>query len=75
MGGRGEAIGHATRLTAGTGESNVIRSEKRILTTHAGALPRPAELREMIFARADGKPYDEAALAASLRQKIGRAHV
>jgi 5-methyltetrahydropteroyltriglutamate--homocysteine methyltransferase len=70
MGGRGEAIGHATRLTAGTGESNVIRSEKRILTTHAGALPRPAELRELIFARADGKPYDEAALAASLRQSV-----
>jgi len=48
----------------------VIRSEKRILTTHAGALPRPADLRELIFARADGKPHDEAALAASLRASV-----
>jgi len=48
----------------------MIRSEKRILTTHAGALPRAPELREMIFARAEGKPYDRNALAARLRSEV-----
>jgi len=42
----------------------VIRSDKRILTTHAGALPRPEDLRALIFAKADRQPYDPAALAA-----------
>ena len=44
-------------------------ARERILTTHAGALPRSLELREMIFARAEGRPYDKDAL------EIGRAHV
>ncbi|HYU70630.1 MAG TPA: cobalamin-independent methionine synthase II family protein [Burkholderiales bacterium] len=42
----------------------------RILTTHAGALPRSPELREMIFARAEGKPYDKDALASKLRDEV-----
>src|SRR6266540_6509537 len=41
-----------------------------ILTTHAGALPRSPELREMIFARAEGKPYDKDALASKLRDEV-----
>jgi 5-methyltetrahydropteroyltriglutamate--homocysteine methyltransferase len=48
----------------------MIRSESRILTTHAGALPRAAELRELIFARAEGKPYDRNALAAKLKSEV-----
>jgi len=48
----------------------MIRSERRILTTHAGALPRAAELREMIFARAEGKPYDRKALSARLKSEV-----
>jgi len=48
----------------------MIRSESRILTTHAGALPRAAELRELIFARAEGKPYDRNALASKLRSEV-----
>jgi len=48
----------------------MVRSESRILTTHAGALPRAAELRELIFARAEGKPYDRNALAARLRSEV-----
>jgi len=48
----------------------VIRSDKRIMTTHAGALPRSQELREMIFARADGKPIDREALNARLRAEV-----
>jgi 5-methyltetrahydropteroyltriglutamate--homocysteine methyltransferase len=48
----------------------VIRSERRILTTHAGALPRAPGLREMVFARAEGKPYDRKALSAKLRSEV-----
>jgi 5-methyltetrahydropteroyltriglutamate--homocysteine methyltransferase len=46
------------------------RSIDRILTTHAGALPRSDELRQMIFARAEGKPTDEKALSAKLREEV-----
>ena len=38
------------------------RSTDRILTTHAGSLPRPADLIDMIWARIDGQDVDEAAL-------------
>jgi len=34
----------------------------RILTTHTGSLPRPDDLIEMMWAREDGGPIDEAAL-------------
>ena len=43
------------------------RSETRILTTHAGSLPRPDGLVEMLGAVARGEPVDEAALAESAR--------
>src|SRR6266702_8281144 len=48
----------------------MIRSTDRILTTHAGALPRSAELRQMVFARSEGKPYDRDALAARLKSEV-----
>jgi hypothetical protein len=32
----------------------MMRSEKRILTTHTGSLPRPEDLLEMMRARAAG---------------------
>jgi 5-methyltetrahydropteroyltriglutamate--homocysteine methyltransferase len=41
-------------------------STHRILTTHAGSLPRPADLLEMLAAREQGRPVDEAARAARL---------
>ena len=34
-------------------------SKQRILTTHAGSLPRPAKLVELYANRARGKPIDE----------------
>lgn len=37
-------------------------SGDRILTTHAGSLPRPNDLAEMIWARMDGQEVDEHAL-------------
>lgn len=38
----------------------------RILTTHAGSLPRPDELVDMIWARQDGQEVDDAALEAQI---------
>src|SRR6476660_5113652 len=46
------------------------RGIDRILTTHAGALPRSEELRRMVLARADGQPHDGAALAARLKGEV-----
>lgn len=48
----------------------MIRSTDRILSTHAGALPRSTGLRDMVFARADGKPYDKGQLAKLLRDEV-----
>ena len=41
-----------------------------ILTTHAGSLPRPADLVDLIWARADGQEVDEAALAARVDSAV-----
>jgi 5-methyltetrahydropteroyltriglutamate--homocysteine methyltransferase len=40
------------------------RSEHRILTTHAGSLPRPAELTRLFARRASGEAVDESAIEA-----------
>jgi 5-methyltetrahydropteroyltriglutamate--homocysteine methyltransferase len=47
------------------------RSSERVLTTHAGSLPRPADLLEAMAAQEQGKPIDEKAHAARLRQAVG----
>ena len=39
------------------------RSTDRILTTHAGSLPRPKDLEDMIWARYTGVPVDQKAFA------------
>ena len=44
----------------------MIYSTDRILTTHAGSLPRPDDVREMVFAKARGEPYEQAALGRRL---------
>ena len=38
----------------------MIRSTDRILTMHAGTLPRPDDLRAMVVAKETGLPYDKA---------------
>jgi 5-methyltetrahydropteroyltriglutamate--homocysteine methyltransferase len=45
-------------------------STDRILTTHVGSLPRPDDLFELMLDRMDGKPVDEAAYAARVRQAV-----
>ncbi len=48
----------------------MIKSADRILVTHAGTLPRPAEVTKALYARAAGAPVDEAALARSVREVV-----
>jgi len=45
-------------------------STKRILTTHAGSLPRPPDLLEMLAAKEQGQPVDEHARAARLPKAV-----
>ena len=46
------------------------RSTNRILTTHAGSLPRPDDVVRMMFDKIDGKPVDEARLAARIKEAV-----
>jgi 5-methyltetrahydropteroyltriglutamate--homocysteine methyltransferase len=46
------------------------RSADLILTTHAGALPRPAGLHELVTARNQGYPHDAAALASAVPRAV-----
>jgi len=47
-----------------------VRSTDRILTTHVGSLPRPADLLAMIRAKERGEPYDRQAFAARVRGAV-----
>jgi 5-methyltetrahydropteroyltriglutamate--homocysteine methyltransferase len=46
------------------------RSEDRILTTHAGSLPRPADLLKLIQAKGKGEPFDRDVYAARVRSAV-----
>jgi 5-methyltetrahydropteroyltriglutamate--homocysteine methyltransferase len=46
------------------------RSRRRILTTHAGSLPRPADVLALIQAKAAGQPYDQQADAVRVRRAV-----
>jgi 5-methyltetrahydropteroyltriglutamate--homocysteine methyltransferase len=46
------------------------RSTDRILTTHAGSLPRPGDLLQMMRAKSRGEPVDEGVLAARVRSAV-----
>jgi 5-methyltetrahydropteroyltriglutamate--homocysteine methyltransferase len=46
------------------------RSSDRILTTHVGSLPRPDDLFELMLARMDGKPVDDAVYGARIRRAV-----
>ena len=45
-------------------------STDRILTTHAGSLPRPTGLMDTVLAKARGEAYDQDAFAARLRAAV-----
>ena len=45
-------------------------SSSRILTTHTGSLPRPADLVALLNGKELGEPYDKAAFASRVRRAI-----
>jgi 5-methyltetrahydropteroyltriglutamate--homocysteine methyltransferase len=48
----------------------VKHSTDRILTTHVGSLIRPARLLEFLRAKQEGRPYDEGAYTACLKETV-----
>ena len=46
------------------------RSTDRILTTHAGSLPRPDDLRELLTAKNTGQSYDQATFVRRVRESV-----
>ena len=46
------------------------RSANRILTTHAGSLPRPKDLLELMDAKLWGRPYDQGAYAKRIQDAV-----
>ena len=46
------------------------RSTDRILVYHAGSLPKPADIREMVSAKEEGKQYDKDVLARRLKESV-----
>src|SRR5215470_10227912 len=50
-------------------DQEMQRSTDRILTTHAGSLPKPSDLDAMLRAQEAGQPYD----APALQQRLARA--
>jgi 5-methyltetrahydropteroyltriglutamate--homocysteine methyltransferase len=48
----------------------MTRSADRILTTHAGSLPRSDDLKRLVYARADGQTYNLTALSQRLKSEV-----
>jgi 5-methyltetrahydropteroyltriglutamate--homocysteine methyltransferase len=48
----------------------MLYSTDRILTTHAGSLPRPPDLRDMVVAKAAGLPFDESRFEQRLQESV-----
>jgi 5-methyltetrahydropteroyltriglutamate--homocysteine methyltransferase len=51
-------------------EDSMKYSSDRILTTHAGALPQPNDLKQMHIAKDSGRPLHEDALAQRVRSAV-----
>src|SRR2546423_3865893 len=70
----GEPIGMAVisraRVNISEGSAPMFYSTDRILVTHAGSLPRPADLRAMVVAKSAGEAYDAAALDRRLAEAV-----
>src|SRR5579864_2389186 len=49
-----------------------MNDHRRFLTTHVGSLPRPEELKQLMFAREDGLPFDPSALDEQIRSAVER---
>jgi hypothetical protein len=55
------------------GREDMKSSTDRIITTHAGSLPRPPELLKLVRAKIAGQPYDQEALAAEVTRSVEAA--
>jgi 5-methyltetrahydropteroyltriglutamate--homocysteine methyltransferase len=66
----------AEGATTARREEIMQRSTERILTTHAGSLPRPAQLLPLVFAQEAGETVDtdqlEAEIQAAVRETVKR---
>jgi 5-methyltetrahydropteroyltriglutamate--homocysteine methyltransferase len=51
-------------------DEEMPQSTDRILTTHAGSLPMPADLHAMLRAKEAGQPYDVPALQTRLTRAV-----
>src|SRR5215469_4823007 len=52
------------------GSFRMKHSSERILTSHAGSLPRPDDVRALLAAKHAGEPYDQAAFATRVRAAV-----
>src|ERR1700733_3160421 len=52
------------------GDPTMRLSSDRILTTHAGSLPRPEALAQLLYDVIDEKPVDDGELAAGVRAAV-----
>jgi 5-methyltetrahydropteroyltriglutamate--homocysteine methyltransferase len=48
----------------------MIKSDKRIMVTHAGTLPRPEDVTKLLYARAAGAPVDGGMLDGKVRNVV-----
>jgi len=55
--------GRCRMMNGKTAMATLAARDRRILTTHAGSLPRRASLSALLFARMSKKPFDAGALA------------
>ena len=49
------------------------RSTERIITTHCGSMPRPADLLDMMRAKLSGEPYDRDAYARRIHSAVAES--
>src|SRR6476660_7542804 len=54
------------------GEEELHKSTDRILTTHAGSIPRGEPLGEMLIDEEAGKPVDKSALQSNVELRVSR---
>jgi len=57
-------------LNLTSGGNPMLYSTDRIITTHAGSLPRPPDLRDMVVAKANSEPYDPTELDEQLKSAV-----
>jgi len=47
-----------------------MNDHRKFLTTHVGSLPRTEELKQLMFAREDGLPFDPSALESQVTRSV-----